>query len=355
MPSHWHEGLPRFGGPRRVRNLEGAAASLHSLLPIGLRPRDDNRMVDISFIIPAFNEEAQLGLTLAAIHRNIPDKISFEILVVDNGSTDRTAETASAGGAEVLFEPHGTIGSVRNHGARNSRGRILVFIDADVVLGANWGHEILGVLDDLDADPQTLAGGMCIVPDNATLIQRVWFRPRETYAFSHLGTGHLITNRDFFLALGGFDESLETGEDYEFSRRAVTAGGSLVPTPHLVAEHHGFPSTLGEFIRREAWHGRSDFMSLEAFFSSKVAMLTALVALGHLALVTSLVGGFLPGVVASLATVLGICSASAWVKYRGRPLWLIGINAGLYYAYFFARFLAGIQALSKRPRARRTR
>lgn len=306
--------------------------------------------IAISFIIPAFNEEAQLGPTLAAIPATLSGETSYEILVVDNGSTDRTAEVASAAGARVIWKEPGTIGSARNAGARGSKGKYLVFLDADVVLGTTWGERVPGVLADLDEHPRSLSGGMCIVPDSGSWIERVWFKPRESSAFSHLGTGHLLTTREFFFELGGFDESLEVGEDYDLSRRAIMAGGSLVPTPQLVAEHHGFPRTMGEFIRREVWHGKSDFLSLQAFLSSKVALLTALFVLAHLVLLVSLVRGYLVGAAAAAAGVVGICAASAWVKYRGNALGLIIINTGLYYVYFFARFLAGVQALLGRLR-----
>lgn len=89
----------------------------------------------VSVVIPAFNEEKLLPATLAAVGAAAEAfrvrGWSWECVVCDNNSTDRTAELARAAGAAVVFEPVNQIGRARDAGARVATGDWLVFIDAD--------------------------------------------------------------------------------------------------------------------------------------------------------------------------------------------------------------------------------
>src|SRR5437773_1290083 len=86
----------------------------------------------ISFVVPAHNEEALIVQTLEAIHasaREIGE--TYEIIVVDDASTDATANLAEANGARVVSVNHRQIARTRNSGGRAARGERLFFIDAD--------------------------------------------------------------------------------------------------------------------------------------------------------------------------------------------------------------------------------
>src|SRR5688572_21460895 len=91
----------------------------------------------ISFIIPAYNEELLLGRTLRALDdaaRGLGEP--FEIIVVDDASTDRTADVAREHGARVVSVNRRQIAATRNAGAREASGELLFFIDADTVVTA---------------------------------------------------------------------------------------------------------------------------------------------------------------------------------------------------------------------------
>ena len=89
----------------------------------------------LSIIVPAFNEEKLIQQTLQkiifALEENQKPPFAYEIIVVDNNSTDRTAELAAEAGAIVVFEPHNQISKARNKGAEIAQGEWLLFIDAD--------------------------------------------------------------------------------------------------------------------------------------------------------------------------------------------------------------------------------
>src|SRR5262245_35655412 len=96
----------------------------------------------LSVIIPAFNEERFLPQTLGCL-RQAAEQIGFaperdiETIVVDNASSDRTAEIALAAGAKVISVPEHNIARVRNVGARTASADLLVFLDADTLIPAS--------------------------------------------------------------------------------------------------------------------------------------------------------------------------------------------------------------------------
>src|SRR5262249_40260380 len=86
----------------------------------------------ISFIVPAYNEELELSSTLGAIRAAVSDVAqAFEIIVVNDASTDATPEIAERAGARVVSIHRRQIAAARNAGARAARGEYLFFIDAD--------------------------------------------------------------------------------------------------------------------------------------------------------------------------------------------------------------------------------
>lgn len=108
--------------------------------------------VRVSVIIPAWNEEESIGRVLAAIHRDQVD----EVLVVDGGSTDRTAALAQAAGARVWVEGRRGYGQACASGAEQAQGEILVFMDAD---GADDPRFLLDLLAPLKAGRADLVLG----------------------------------------------------------------------------------------------------------------------------------------------------------------------------------------------------
>jgi GT2 family glycosyltransferase len=301
--------------------------------------------VPIAFVLPALNEEKYLPETLESIRRLLKGRISYELVVVDNGSTDGTVQLAQQHGA-ATFILHGvTVGAMRNHGARHSFAPVLVFLDADVVLTTEWAANIEMTLRKLRAEPMTITGSACGVPGNAKWLERNWFGPWRTGRTSHMNSGHMIIARTVFEDIGGFDERLKTGEDYEFSLRAQNAGVKLVSNPQLAVVHNGYPKTLGAFMRREAWHGRSDFDSVRTILQSKIAIAVLVFSFLHVALFAALVVGSITVAAGALGGIISICVAAAFRQYRHENPVVVLSNSAIYYVYFAARFGAFLNAL----------
>jgi glycosyltransferase involved in cell wall biosynthesis len=314
--------------------------------------------MDLSFVIPAYNEEKTLPATISAIQENVPSTLSFEVIVVDNGSTDGTADVAINSGARLLSIPEGTIGALRNAAVKVATGSILVFVDADVLLTSDWKRNAPDVLQRVRENPDQITGSRYSVPDRPGWIERFRYAPLLKGNDSYMNSGHLIISRDLFTRLGGFAEELETAEDYEFSMRARSRGIKIVPAPELRVVHLGFPQTLGAFFMKEIWHGKGDCASFSAFLHSPVAMagqvylwLEVLALLDIVLLHTGVIA------FAAVFVTVSIAFLAAVKKYRRDGLATVCVNTLLYYAYYtargvalIARMLAPTPTKTERPR-----
>jgi glycosyltransferase involved in cell wall biosynthesis len=170
----------------------------------------------ISFIIPAYNEELELSSTLAAIRAAASGAAQpCEVIVVDDASTDATAEIASQAGAQVISVHRRQIAASRNAGARAARGKYLFFVDADTRINRTHITEAIAALE------VGYSGGSArVVTDGfIPLWGRLLLRAFSALYFGlNLGAGaFLFTTRRNFEAIGGFDERYFVGEEIYFS------------------------------------------------------------------------------------------------------------------------------------------
>ncbi|MBL8269728.1 glycosyltransferase [Steroidobacter sp.] len=293
----------------------------------------------ISIIIPAFNEAQDLpGLldSLAAIRNDD----AFEVIVVDNGSTDCTANIARDRGANVVSIKRSPVGSGRNAGAKAARGELLAFLDADVIATPQWLAETRAIAErDREA---TITGDIYDIVEHPSWIERHWFgasylRGARTY----LNGGNLLISRADFAKVGGFNEQMISGEDVEFCERAAAAAIPIRPNRTLRVLHKGYPSTARRFIKREAWHGRSDFRSMRSFLASPVAISAAVFAAFHVVLITALIARIWWLAAGALTAITLLCLASAFWKWSCVAWKSRVVNAGVFYLYFTGRALAG--------------
>lgn len=243
-------------------------------------------MVTTSVIIPAHNEERYLPHLLRSLARYGPQ--NAEIIVVDNGSTDRTAQIAATFNARVVACERVYPGIARNVGARAVGGDILVFLDADVELTEEWQKTWVECERALTVDPWQLFGSICDISRDPSRIERIWFAPMRKRKRSHVDGANIIMSRQLFEHIGGFDESLETGEDVELCQRVRASASHVTLCDGLKVYHNGYPRTVIAFIKRERWHGRGDLGSLRCVVKSKVVIATVLFAVFNLGALVAL-------------------------------------------------------------------
>ncbi len=181
----------------------------------------------ISFIVPAYNEEHELSKTLAAIRTAASGAAQpYEIIVVDDASTDATPEIASRAGAKVIPINRRQIAAARNAGGRAAEGEYLFFIDADTRI--DRAH-VSGGIAALEGG---YAGGSARVAMDGFV--PVWGRMllrgfASVYFGLNLGAGaFLFTTRRNFDSTGGFDEQYFAGEEVYFSIALKKLGGFKV-------------------------------------------------------------------------------------------------------------------------------
>ena len=213
---------------------------------------------EVSVIMPARDEEANIGACLASIFGNLFPGDRFEVIVVDNGSCDKTVEIAEAVGARDLSMPHGNISALRNLGVRMAGGRILAFMDADCTVAADW---LLCAEAYFSREDVACFGAPPRIPEDATWVQDTWFLVRgkagEPSETQWLESMNMFVRREPFLAVGGFNEELVTCEDVDLSYR-LADHGKIIADRRIRAVHHGEARTLREFFRKERWRGRSN-------------------------------------------------------------------------------------------------
>lgn len=168
----------------------------------------------ISFIVPAYNEELELPLTIAAIRNAAADR-DYEIIVVDDASADQTSTVARQQATKLVSINRRQIAAARNAGARATSGDILFFVDADTRI--NEKH-VSGAIAALETG---CAGGSArvIIGGTIPLWARIFLKIFCAIYFGlNLGAGaFLFTSRRNFYAVGGFDERLFIGEEVYFS------------------------------------------------------------------------------------------------------------------------------------------
>ena len=177
--------------------------------------------MNISVVVPAFNEERLLATTLAAIRAasGAFDARGWdtELIVCDNNSTDRTAEIARAEGASVVFEPHNQIARARNAGAANARGDWLVFVDADSRPSRELFDEVAAEI----AGGRCLAGGSTVALTTDRALARVFvaFWNALSRVCSWGAGSFIFCESSAFRESGGFSEALYAGEEIELFGR----------------------------------------------------------------------------------------------------------------------------------------
>lgn len=279
-----------------------------------------------SIIIPVRNEERRIPACFDALARLSAPHDSFQVLLIDNGSTDRTIEVARRYAAAFTLAIHSRpgvhISALRNFGARLARGRILVFLDADCVVPSDWLERAReAFLRDQRAHPgrppAAIIGSPYRIPPDSTWVARAWnVNPSSRLTsglVDWLPSGDMFVVRAAFDAVGGFNEQIQTDEDYDLCQRMRARGYAVVADPALAVVHWGTPQTIASFYRKEHWHGEGVF---KVFLDSHLKIWQSRAVEFGLFYVFLIVGLFIALVVAATAGTflpLGVVAAAVIV------------------------------------------
>ena len=276
-----------------------------------------------SVVVPAYNAAGTLPLCLAALADQDSPSSAYEVIVVDDGSTDETAAIARAAGVRVIGQPRAGPAAARNRGAAAAAGELLLFTDADCAPVRGW----LAALSAAFADPAVAGAKGAYLTRQRGLVPRFtqleyeerYDRMAGVETIDFVDTYSAAYRRDVFLANRGFDTIFPTAsvEDQELSFRLAEKGYRLVFVPAAQVYHRHNP-TLRAYVRRKfligywkallaRWHPGRLVRDSHTPQTLKLQMGLAALTLAGLATAPAaslLLGGWwLPGWIAAAAAV----------------------------------------------------
>lgn len=214
-------------------------------------------MADISIVIPAYNAQSSLKECLEAlqVQADLPPHLQIETIVVDNGSSDGTAQVAAQYGVKLIHEPRKGASHARNAGIKAAQGEILCFTDADCAPLSNWIYQLTRPLLE---NPELIGGkGIYLSKQTSPTARFVQLEYEDKYDLLHgqryidfIDTYSAVYRRNALLHYGGFDPEMTYLEDQELSFRLNNEGCKMVFIPEAVVYHY-HSDTLQKYFRKK--------------------------------------------------------------------------------------------------------
>jgi glycosyltransferase involved in cell wall biosynthesis len=284
----------------------------------------------ISVIVPAYNAEATIGECVRALQHQSLASDKYEIIVVDDGSADRTAELAAATGARVLQQAHQGPAAARNEGVQTARGEIIMFTDADCIPAQDWIEQMSAPLADAKVDGVKGAYATRqreVVARLAQLEFEERYDRLERSRFVDFFDSHALALRKSVLyARGSFDTFFPAAnnEDVDLAYRFATVGSGLTFNRAAVVYHH-HPSNWAVYVVQKLWRG---YWRMQVYRRYPRKMLVDSYTPNNLKLQVLLAGLTFPAAALAvfgfptgwiIAGIAGVLAISAWPL--GRVAW----------------------------------
>jgi glycosyltransferase involved in cell wall biosynthesis len=215
-------------------------------------------------IVPAYNASGYLSHCLDALLSQRLPRHEYEVIVVDDGSTDGTGDLAERRGVRVIRQPNRGPAAARNAGMHATQAQIVCFTDADCAPTPEWIERIVAPLvgthpPDRGASEVVAVKGAYITHQTSVVARFVQQEYQERYdrlcqqpRIDHVDTGAAAYLREVVVGIGGFDEAYTAPsvEDQDLSYRLAKAGHGMVFVPEAVVEHR-HPESVRRYARRK--------------------------------------------------------------------------------------------------------
>jgi len=228
-------------------------------------------MIKYSVIIPAYNAKDTIRDCLNSLINQSINKEEYEIIVVDDGSTDGTGQIVSEYPITYIRQSNHGPASARNHGSRNSQGEILLFTDSDCLPVFNWIEEMTNPLKDSNV---VAVKGVYRTRQRSLIARFAQLEFEERYELlkkakyiDMVDTCSAAFRKAVYLQAGGFDESfpLANNEDTDLSYRLSLMGHKMVFSSEAVVYHLRHPDTIWRYVKQKIWRGYWRIMVYKRF------------------------------------------------------------------------------------------
>jgi glycosyltransferase involved in cell wall biosynthesis len=215
----------------------------------------------VSVIIPTYNAADKVGECLKALEKQKFPRENYEIIVVDDGSNDSTAEIVRIYDVQYCYQNNRGPAAARNKGAEMAKGDFILFTDSDCIPDENWIKEMFssfqhpdtaGVKGAYRSTQRALWARFAQIEFTERyklLLKKRYIDMVDTYSAGFM--------KNIFLSVGGFDTSfpVPNNEDTDLSYRMSLKGYKMVFNPKAVVTHTAHPDSLKKYMKLKFWRG----------------------------------------------------------------------------------------------------
>ncbi len=217
--------------------------------------------MNVSVIVPVYNAHESINRCIEALLDQTYQREKYEVIVVDDGSTDGTADIIKDYPVKYIYQKNQGPAAARNKGAKQARGDIILFTDSDCVAANNWIEEMVRPFQ----STEVVAVKGVYRTNQKSLTARfaqIEFEERfemlkKVKSIDMVDTYSAAFRREIFLKEGGFDESfpVANNEDTELSYKISKAGYKMVFNPNALVYHLNHPDSIKKYFRLKFWRG----------------------------------------------------------------------------------------------------
>ncbi len=299
----------------------------------------------ISVIIPTKNVATSIGALVRAVQSHATDAFAVEVIVSDDGSSDRTVAAAQAAGARVVAlgrSQGGNPAAARNRGAAAATGDPLVFLDADCEPGPGWLDALLAE----HANGADIVGGPLDMPRGLSITARCDYYTGWYHVHSRRPAGPVISHppgnigvrRAVFAKTAGFDVTPSVAyahEELRWQAEARHAGHNIIFTPPAVVYHRNRPG-VGNMLRRNYRWGYS---AIESKAQTRAARWSSVYRHPWLLILGS----------APIAVLTALYIVACWLRARRyEPVLMLPLILGARVAYSTGMAVGGVRWILRR-------